>query len=73
MLGSMAPKRAVAYIESFDLPEVEKRCLIECDIRQKSHVQVGEMLHISVSAVKKRRKAAYRKITDDPACPFGIL
>lgn len=64
MLGSMAPKRAVAYIESFDLPEDEERCLIECDVRKKSHLQVGDMLHLSPEAVKKKRKTAFSKIID---------
>lgn len=32
----MAPKRAVAYILSFELPADEAACLIECDVRRKS-------------------------------------
>jgi len=60
----MAPRRAVAYIESFDLPEEEARCLIECDVKKHSHVQASELLHLSPEVVKRRRQSAYGKITD---------
>ena len=60
----MAPKRAVAYILSFELPADEAACLIECDVRQKSCVQVADMLHVSVDGLSKLRRRAYRKIVD---------
>ena len=63
-LSSMAPKRAVAYILSFELPADEAACLIECDVRQKSCVQVADMLHVSVDGLSKLRRRAYRKIVD---------
>jgi len=63
-LSAMAPKRAVAYIESFELPTEEAQCLIECDVRKKSHIQVSNMLHFSPETVKKRKKSAYTKIAD---------
>lgn len=37
----MAPKRTVAYVLSFELPPSEAACIIECDVRQKSCVQVA--------------------------------
>lgn len=64
VLSRMAPKRAVSYIRSFELPPDEETCLIECDVRQKSIVQVADMLHVSQETVKKRRKSAYAKIVD---------
>lgn len=64
MLSTMAPKRAVAYIRACELPEDEELCLIQCDVRKKSHVQVGDMLHISPEAVKKKRQSAFVKLAD---------
>lgn len=61
----MAPKRAVAYILSFELPNDEAACIIECDVRQKSCVQVAMERSLSVDAVKKYRQRAYHKIASD--------
>jgi DNA-directed RNA polymerase specialized sigma24 family protein len=63
-LSSMAPKRAIAYILSFELPEDEAACIIECDVRRKSCVQVADMLHVSVDGLAKIRRRAYTKIAD---------
>lgn len=63
-LSAMAPKRAVAYIRSFDLPPDEAACLIECDVRRRSCVQVAQMLHLSVDGLAKLRRRAYQKIAD---------
>lgn len=63
-LATMAPKRAVAYIQSFELPEEEAACLIECDVRRRSYVQAGERLHLSPESIKKRRRRAFAKIAD---------
>ncbi len=60
----MAPHRAAAYIRSFDLPDDETACLIECDVRKKSCVEVGFDLNLSLDTVKKYRRRAYRKIVD---------
>lgn len=57
----MAPKRAVAYILSFELPQDEAACLIECDVRRKSYAQVCEALHLSPEAVNRCRRRAYKK------------
>ena len=46
----MAPKRAVAYILSFELPADEAACIIECDVRRKSYAQVCDALHLSPEA-----------------------
>ena len=40
----MAPKRAVAYILSFELPPDEAYCLIECDVRGKSHAEAADVI-----------------------------
>lgn len=42
LLQSMAPKRAIAYIRAFELPEEEAQYLIECDVRRKSYVKAAE-------------------------------
>jgi DNA-directed RNA polymerase specialized sigma24 family protein len=60
----MAPKRAVAYILSFELPADEAACLIECDVRGCSLVQVAAQLHMSVDGLAKLRRRAYRKLAD---------
>lgn len=60
----MAPHRAAAYIRSFDLPDDETACLIECDVRGRSCVQAAELLHLSVDGLAKLRRRAYRKIAD---------
>lgn len=63
-LSSMAPQRAIAYIRAQELPEKEELRLIECDVRKRSHAQVGQLLHVSPETVKHRRQAAFRKIAD---------
>lgn len=63
-LSAMAPKRAVAYILSFDLPADEAACIIECDVRRKSYAQVCEALHLSPEAVNRCSRRAYQKIAD---------
>nr|DAP24079.1 MAG TPA: ECF sigma factor [Caudoviricetes sp.] len=63
-LSSMAPKRAVAYVLSFKLPQDKAACIIECDVRRKSCVQVADMLHVSVDGLAKIRRRAYTKIAD---------
>ena len=63
-LSAMAPRRAVEYILSFELPADEAYCLIECDVRGKSRVEVAETMHVSPEYVKTRRRRAYSKIAD---------
>lgn len=63
-LSRMAPRRAIAYIEEFDLPLDEAVCVIECDVRRKSYTQVCDLLHLSPEAVKRARRRAYKKIAD---------
>lgn len=64
-ISSMAPRRAEAYIRSFELPEEETESLIQCDVRGLSYIQAAERLHISPEALKKRRRRAFAKIADD--------
>lgn len=63
-LSAMGPKRAVAYILSFELPSDEAACIIECDVRRKSYAQVCDALHLSPEAVNRCRRRAYQKIVD---------
>ena len=63
-LSSMAPRRAIAYIQAYDLPPDEMACLIECDVRGRSLVQVAAHLHMSVDGLAKLRRRAYRKLAD---------
>ena len=63
-LSAMAPRRAISYIRSFDLPPDEAASLIECDVRKKSCVEVSFDLNLSPDTVKKYRRRAYRKILD---------
>ena len=50
----MAPRRAISYIRSFDLPPDEAASLIECDVRGRSCVQAAELLHLSVDGLAGR-------------------
>ena len=60
----MAPKRAVAYIRSFELPEEEEIFLIECDVRRKSYIQAAQDHATTPETIKRRRQRAYAKIID---------
>ena len=64
-ISSMAPRRAVAYIRSFELPPDEMACLVECDVRGRSCVQVAFEMNLSPDTVKKYRQKAYRKIASE--------
>lgn len=64
LLQAMAPKRAVSYIQSFDLPKEEELFLIECDVRRKSCVQAALDNHATAEVVKRRRRSAYQHIAD---------
>lgn len=63
-LSAMAPKRAVAYIQSFDLPADEEYCLIAVDVRRMSSLQAANALHASIEYVKRCRARAYSKMAD---------
>lgn len=63
-LSAMSPRRAIDLIRSYDLPPDESACLIECDVRGRSYVQVCNDLHLSPEAVKRARRRAYAKIAD---------
>lgn len=72
----MAPKRAVAYILSFELPDDEAACIIECDVRRKSCVQVAFERNLSVDAVKNTAAARIINLhlnymKKETAFPFG--
>ena len=64
VIMSMAPKRAIEYIESFDLPEEEQLFLVECDVRRKSHVKAAGDNHTSPEVIKRRKNSAYSHIAD---------
>lgn len=67
LLQTMAPRRAVQYIRSFDLRPEEEAVLVQCDVRGMSHVQAAEALHLSPDCIKERRRRAYMKIADEIA------
>lgn len=62
-LQKMPPKQAVAYVLEFDLPPQEAFCIVECDIKKRSCVEVGQRLFVSPETVKRRRRSGYAKIT----------
>jgi hypothetical protein len=64
LLTTMAPTRAITYIKAFQLPEEEEAILIDCDVKQKTEICVAIERHLSVDAVKKRKRKAYQKIAD---------
>lgn len=64
MLQAMAPKRAIAWIQSFELPQEEAQCIAECDVRRRSCIEQAFRMNVSVDVVKRCRRRAYRKIAD---------
>lgn len=65
LLSSMAPRRAVGYIQSFQLRPDEEAVLVECDVRGLSYIQAADKLHLSPEAIKDRKRRAYSKIADE--------
>lgn len=63
-LRTMAPKRAVAYIRSFELPEDEETSLILCDVKGKSRTQAASEMNVSEEVIKRNRARAFSKILD---------
>lgn len=64
-MTNMSPKRAIQYIQFFELPTEEESVIIECDVRGKSCIQAADLLHTSPDTVKRYRRKAYRKIVDE--------
>lgn len=66
LLTTMAPNRAIGYIKSFNLPEEEEYCLIECDVKRKSYSQLvtDNDKPFSPEVIKKRKNSAYAHIAD---------
>lgn len=65
LLSTMAPKRAVSYIRSFELPEEEELYLIECDVRRKSYTQAALDNNTTPEVVKRRKRSGYAHIADE--------
>lgn len=65
LLSSMSPRRAVDYVQSFQLRPDEEAVLIECDVRGLSYVQAAGKLNLSPDTIKRRRQSAYSKISDE--------
>lgn len=63
LLQSMAPRRAIDYIQSFDLPELEEIILIECDVRRRSYASLCPAGY-SEKVIKDAKRRAYAKIAD---------
>lgn len=70
-LSRMAPQRAVDYVKAFDLPPMEEACIIECDVRGRSCVDVAMALFVSPDTIKNCRRRAYGKIAD--GISYGII
>lgn len=70
-LSRMAPQRAVDYVKAFDLPPMEEACIIECDVRGRSCVDVAMDLFVSSDTIKNCRRRAYGKIAD--GISYGII
>ena len=68
LLQAMSPKRAAAYIRSFELQPEEERYLLECDVKGKSYVEAAEDNHTTPEVIKRRRHRAYAKIADELNC-----
>lgn len=64
LLSTMAPKRAIEYVKSFELPEEEERYLIERDVRKKSYAMIACQFHTTPEVIKSRRRSAFSKIAD---------
>lgn len=69
-LSRMAPLRAINYVKAFDLPPMEETCIIECDVRGRSCVDVAMALFVSPDTIKNCRRRAYGKMAD--GISFGI-
>lgn len=65
LLSSMAPRRAVGYIQSFQLRPDEEAVLVECDVYGLSYIQASDKLNLSPEAIKERKRRAYSKIADE--------
>lgn len=63
LLQSMAPKRAIEYVRSFELPELEEKLLIECDVRKRSYASLY-CAGYSEKVIKDAKRRAYAKIED---------
>lgn len=61
----MSPRRAEAYIKAFQLREEEEKAILLGDVKGLSHIQIAVELHISPETVKRRKRSAYQKISDD--------
>lgn len=70
-LSRMAHQRAVDYVKAFDLPPMEEACIIECDVRGRSCVDVAMDLFVSPDTIKNCRRRAYGKIAD--GISYGII
>lgn len=70
-LSRMAPQRAVDYVKAFDLPPMEEACIIECDVRGRSCVDVAMDMFVSPDTIKNCRRRAYGKIAD--GISYGII
>lgn len=68
-LSKLPPKRAIAFVESFLLPDNEAMVIIECDVRRKSCVQVSMERNMSVETVKRHRCRAYHKMSQELFIP----
>lgn len=62
-LREMNPREALDLVYGYDLPPQETFCIVECDIRKHSCVEVSRMLYASPETVWRRRRSGYAKMT----------
>jgi DNA-directed RNA polymerase specialized sigma24 family protein len=62
LLTTMPPKRAIEYVQAFELPADEEYCVIQREVRKKSLQQIAQELNLSQEAVKDRRRWAFGKM-----------
>ena len=64
-LQSMAPKRAIAYVMSAQLPSDEAVCVIECDVKRKSDCETAFLQNVSPETLTRCRRKAYQNFADE--------
>lgn len=63
-LEKMAPEHALDYLNSFHLPEIEERFIVQREIEKKTIIQIANENHTTREVVNRTRSSAFRKIAD---------
>lgn len=70
-LARMCPRRAADLLSEAGLPPEEAYCVYQRDVRGRSVLEIAGELHLSPETVKRRRRAAFRKLQDHSAYRDG--